>query len=181
MILQSELSPIGRIGKPHGINGEMTLILDDVALDAEIDVGELRCVVIDIDGINVPFFIESSRPKSSGSLLVAIDGIDTDVDAKTLAGKIVHSLREDFDPAAMLETEDGFYAADLIGFQAYEEDTLLGVIDDIEDSTENALFIIARADTEETLYIPIADELIVEIDAENRRLYLDLPDGLLEL
>ena len=181
MILQSQLVQIGKIGKPHGIDGEMTLILDDVAIDAELDVDGLRCVVLDIDGIYVPFFIDSFRPKSSESLLVMIDGVVNENEAKLLSGKKVYALKEDFDPEEYRDPDEGMYAADLIGFDVFSNDVYVGVVDDIEDSTENALFIIAGANDSGTVYVPIADEMIAEIDSENRKLYLDLPDGLLEL
>ncbi|MCH5347115.1 MAG: 16S rRNA processing protein RimM [Muribaculaceae bacterium] len=181
MILLSQLTAIGHVGKPHGINGEINLYLDEDAFDAGLDIGALRCVVMDIDGIFVPFFINAVRPKTATTLLVVIDGIDTEAQAKELTGKTVYALAEEFDPAALRDPEDGLYAADLIGFEARDGETLLGTIDDIDDSTDNALFIISRPGDTKPLYVPIADEFIVEIDSENKIINLELPEGLLDL
>lgn len=57
MIRQEDVYRIGRIGKPHGVGGELTFAFDDDVFD--------RCdaeyLVLDIDGILVPFFMESYR------------------------------------------------------------------------------------------------------------------------
>lgn len=56
----------------------------------------------------------------------------------------------------------------------------MGTITDIEDSTENALFVINRPDGQPA-YIPIADELIDEINPEERYIVMTLPEGILDL
>ncbi|WP_368660092.1 PRC-barrel domain-containing protein, partial [uncultured Muribaculum sp.] len=56
----------------------------------------------------------------------------------------------------------------------------VGTITDIEDSTENALFVINRPDGQPA-YIPIADELIDEINPEERYIVMTLPEGILDL
>ncbi len=77
--------------------------------------------------------------------------------------------------------DDGFYAADLIGYTIVHADGRpVGKITDINDSTENALFIIQSPDGTDK-YIPIADELIDEINPENRYITMTLPEGLLDL
>lgn len=50
MIHRSEILEIGRLLKPHGIKGEIT-----VELFGDIDMRALKCVVVNIDGIFVPF------------------------------------------------------------------------------------------------------------------------------
>ena len=46
MIVESEISAIGRTLKPHGINGEIA-----ATVDAAVDLDGLRCIVLDIDEI----------------------------------------------------------------------------------------------------------------------------------
>ena len=54
MIKQEEVYKIGRIGKPHGINGEVHFLFDDDVFDRV----ESEYLILDIDGILVPFFME---------------------------------------------------------------------------------------------------------------------------
>ena len=71
MILRDELIAIGRYNKPHGVAGEIS-----ATIDVDIDtLKELSCLVSDIDGIFVPFFVNSCRPKSQETVLLTIDGM----------------------------------------------------------------------------------------------------------
>ena len=52
MITSDQLTEIGRLGKPHGINGEI-----NAYLDVDVDTDVMHRIVLLIDGIYVPFFI----------------------------------------------------------------------------------------------------------------------------
>lgn len=175
MIGQSEIMPIGLLLKPHGIKGEITM-----QVDADIDLRELRCIVLDIDGIYVPYFIDSVRPRSSESVLVTISDIDTEEKAQELCGKEVYALRADV-PNADGDDDGGFFLADLVGYNI--ETTGNGCIGEIiayDDSTENVL-IVVRSLAGKTIYIPIADEFIDGIDPDKKVVMMDLPEGLIDL
>ncbi len=60
MITLDRLTPIGRLGKPHGINGEI-----NAYLDVDIDIDSLKRIILMIDGIYVPFFIARSEEHTS--------------------------------------------------------------------------------------------------------------------
>ena len=53
MIREQEVYRIGKIGKPHGINGELTFYFEDDVFDRV----ETEYLVLDIEGILVPFFM----------------------------------------------------------------------------------------------------------------------------
>ena len=173
MIKASELTAIGAIIKPHGVKGEMVINLRDDRIDIE----RTECIVMDIDGIYVPFFIENVRQKGRESYIIAIEGITSDTAAAEFNGKTVYALREHI--AEMTdESDDGFYASDLIGFKAVKPDgTAIGVIDGIEDSTINVLAII-HGDNDRTVYLPLADEFITDIDPDRQIITFDAPDGI---
>lgn len=171
MISDNEIIEIGRLVKPHGINGEIVSVTD-------LNPASLKCIVIKIDGINVPFFLDAIRPKGNESFLLTIDGIDSENDAASLCGKNVYALKHDIIEDE--SDEDGFYANDLIGFVIMENGCLIGEVVDIEDSTENALFITKRANGD-IVYIPIADEFITEISVDTKTIEMNLPTGILEL
>ena len=56
----------------------------------------------------------------------------------------------------------------------------IGEIVDIDDNTDNWLFIVERKNGEEVL-IPAHEEFIAEIKQEEKIMVMDLPIGLLEL
>ncbi|MCM1504832.1 MAG: ribosome maturation factor RimM [Muribaculum sp.] len=180
MITESELIEIGKIGKPHGINGELNLYLSE-----EIDIERLTRIVLEIEGIFVPFFIDNVRTKRIDTLIVHVEGVDDERHAAELTHHIVYSLKGDDVVVATEEEDDeesdGFYASDLIGYTILSETgTLIGRIIDVDLSTENALFVVERTDMT-NVYIPIADEMIDNIDAESQILFMSLPEGLLDL
>ena len=67
MITNNELLEIGKFQKTHGLQGELNVVLDQV-VEGDFLEGE-NPVIIDIDGINVPFYPESVRTKGADSYL----------------------------------------------------------------------------------------------------------------
>lgn len=176
MITENQITEIGRFNQPHGIKGEINAVISD---GAEFD--DLSCIILDIDGIFVPFFISGVRQRGSHSFLIMIDGIDNEQKAASIANKPIYALSDEIRLTDDDFDEDGFYAEDFIGFEISTTDgELNGTIADIDDSTENVLFIV-NADNGKTHLIPVADELITDIDIDNRHITVDLPSGLLEL
>lgn len=175
MITAEQITEIGRFNQPHGIKGELNAVISDRA-----DLDGLSCVILDIDGIFVPFFLSGIRRRGANSYLLSIDGIDNEQKASSIANKPIYALSEEISSSGNTD-EEGFYADDLIGFTISDEDgTLNGTIEDIDDSTENVLFIVT-ADNGKTHLIPVADEIVTDIDCDNRHVTVNLPAGLLEI
>lgn len=179
VILRENLIEIGMFNKPHGINGEV-----NVTISRDVDMGALRCIIVDMEGIFVPFFLSSVRQRGVGSMLVFIDGVDSERQVAEFSGKTIYALNEDFSQAGGVEDEDdddGMYAEDFIGYEVIDRNSgLRGRITDIDDSTENVLFIV-DADNSRKVYIPVAEDFIEEIDVDSKMLTLSLPDGLTEI
>ncbi|MBO4995517.1 MAG: 16S rRNA processing protein RimM [Muribaculaceae bacterium] len=175
MITIESVSQIGRFNKPHGIKGEIS-----ATFDIDFDISSLRCIIMDVDGILVPFFISGIRPKSADTLLITIDGVSDETMAQDFSNKPIYALKSDLNVNE--SDEDGFYASDFIGFDVIDGDsgTKLGTIADIEDSTQNMLFILDTPNND-TLYIPIVDEFITDIDINDKKITMTLPEGMSDL
>lgn len=172
MIKLSEIAEVGRFNKPHGIKGEIS-----VSIEEDIDLNDVKCIIIQIDGIFVPFFLNSIRPKTADTFLVTIDGIDSEEKAQELTNRSFYILRSDLPEYE----EDGFYASDLIGFEIDDINSgNVGVITDINDQTQNILFVVKTSGEKEIL-IPVADEFILSIDQENQVIKTDIPSEILTL
>lgn len=173
MITRGMLTPAGEFNKPHGIKGEIS-----ASFDPRVDVGALKCVVAEVNGLFVPFFIDAIRSRGADAVLLTIDGITDENEAKLLSRKPLYLLNDDAALAADDE-DDGFYAEDLVGFSALDEDgAVIGKIAGVDSTTANVLFVIDRPDGSEAL-VPVADEFIDGIDPESATITLRLPDGLL--
>ncbi len=175
MITDDMITEIGRFGQPHGIKGELNAMLD-------VNPDDVSCLICEINGIYVPFFVSSFRCRGPHSQLLTIDGIGNETEATLLKNHVIYGLNEEVQDNLEdnTESEPGFYAEDLIGYAIADEDrTLSGKIVDIEDSTDNVLFIAETPNGE--VLIPVADEFIAEIDTDNKIITFDLPEGMLNL
>ena len=73
MIKKEEVYRIGIFNKPHGVKGEVSFTFTDDIFD-RVD-GEYLLLMM--DGILVPFFLEEYRFKSDNVALVKLEDIDT--------------------------------------------------------------------------------------------------------
>lgn len=172
MITEDEISSIGSFLKPHGIKGEIAAELD---INCE-EVAELTCIVCDMDGIYVPFFINNARTKGRDTVLLSIDGIKDEKEAGAFTGKTIYALSQEVESE---DFSDGMFVTDLAGFTIIDDrNETIGVIDYIDDSTANILFVVTDKDGE-TVYIPAAEEFITALDPNNKTITMRLPEGIL--
>lgn len=176
MITRDELIAIGRYNKPHGVAGEISATID---VDMDTLQG-LSCLVTDIDGIFVPFFVNACRPKSQETVLLTIDGIDNEKEVSRLVNHDIYALKRDYRQESLDSDADGFPLDYFIGFELHDSDgERVGEITDVDEQTENAIFIVDSEGAE--LMVPATDELIVEFDLDKKVMVMDLPQGLLNL
>ena len=68
-----------------------------------------------------------------------------------------------------------------IGFSIFtEEEQFIGEVVDIDDTTENVLFLLHDKNKNE-LIIPASDDFVVDIDEQRKKIIMSLPEGLLLL
>ena len=169
MIRKEEVYKIGRLGKTHGVKGEISFLFDDDVFD-RVDADYL---VIDIEGILVPFFMEEYRFKSDSNALMKFEGINTQERARELTGCDVYFPRELTD-----DDEENLSWTSLVGFSLIDADSGkdVGRIASIDDSTMNILF-----ELEDGTLIPASEDLITNIDTQRQQIEINLPEGILEL
>lgn len=169
MIKQEEVYRIGRLGKTHGVKGEVSLQFDDDIFD-RVDADYL---VLELDGILVPFFIEEYRFRSDTVALIKFEDVDTQQRANELTGCDVYF------PRALAANDEGEVSLSLlVGFDLVEANggTTIGRIAAIDDTTANLLF-----ELEDGRLVPANDDLIRDIDTKRKTIKMEIPEGLLEL
>ncbi|MBO6186924.1 MAG: 16S rRNA processing protein RimM [Prevotella sp.] len=169
MIKTEDVYKIGRLGKAHGVRGEVSLQFDDDVFD-RVDADYL---VLEVNGILVPFFMEEYRFRSDTLCLVKFCNVDTQQRASELTGCDVY-----FPRALADATDDAPSLSSLVGFDLAEASTgtKIGTVADIDDSTANILFVL-----EDGTLIPANDELIESIDTKARLITMNIPTGLLDI
>ena len=181
MITRDQLIEVGHFNKAHGVNGEINAAM---LIDVDL-VPQLSCLVCDMDGIFVPFFVEGFRHKGVASLLLSIDGFNSERDVAALVGKDIFALKRDYDELVQDNAGDDGYCDELpldyfIGFTMTDHDLRVGEIVDVDDATDNVLFVV-RGDDGSTLTVPAVDDLIASVDLESQVIDMDLPEGLLTI
>ncbi|MDD3320159.1 MAG: ribosome maturation factor RimM [Paludibacter sp.] len=172
MILKTEVFPIGQITKPHGVNGEMSFSFTSDVFDRE----DVPYFIFELEGILVPFFLEEYRFKGNTTGLIKLDGITTDEEARNFAGLTIYLPKKFLEKVEDAEIELDYFA----GFNLVDVNKgLLGKIAEVDQTTENVLFVIPTKNDE--LLIPAGEEYITEIDHDKKIIYVDLPEGLLDL
>ena len=169
MIKQEEVYKIGRLGKSHGVRGEISFLFDDDVFD-RVDADYL---ILDIDGILVPFFIEEYRFRSDATALMKFEGIASQERARELTGCDVYFPRN-----LAVGDDDSISWSAIVGFDIIDASTnkSIGRIASIDDSTLNILFCL-----EDGHLIPASEDLITQIDQQTRTITMHLPAGLLDL
>ena len=174
MINREEVIRIGQFNKPHGINGELSFTFTDDCFDES----ECPFLIVELDGILVPFVLESYRFKSDSTVFVHLSGVDSEEKAKRFTNVPVYFPKN---AIRTKRSDAGDYTWDYFtGYTLIDELTgLVGTITGVDDSTQNTLFLVDRVGDE--LFIPAVAEIITGVDHVAKTITLHLPDGLLTL
>ncbi|WP_298754390.1 ribosome maturation factor RimM [uncultured Psychroserpens sp.] len=164
---------LGKIVKKYSFKGELLVKLDT---DEPNLYEHMDSVFVDLRNNLVPFFIESSQLHKSELLRIKFEDVDTEEDADALIKSDLYL------PLEFLPKLDGdkFYFHEIIGFKVEDKSFgHVGIIKSINDSTAQSLFEIDRNGIE--ILIPMNDEFITKVDKSNKTIYVETPEGLIDL
>ncbi len=173
MIQEEDVYKIGYISRTHGLQGEVNFhFTDDV-----FDITDSPYLLVRIDGIIVPFFIESYRFRSDNVALVKFDGYDNVEKSQRFIGCDVLFERSIAEESISTGLSLDFF----IGYRVVSMPKLdIGTITAVDTQTDNYLFLVENEDGVE-YYIPAQESFIANTNHENKILYMKLPDGILDL
>lgn len=164
---------IGRIAKVHGLRGEVNMVLD---VDYPEDYEGLEHLFIEQKGRLVPFFLEHFVIQPGGRALAKFEELDTIEQVESLVGA------EAYLPLTELPQleNDQYYFHELIGFEVEDENLgLIGPIQIIYDLETQDLLGVTHQGKE--VLIPIQDGIITKVDKAAKKVYCQLPEGLLDI
>ncbi len=166
MITRTEVIEIGTLGRPHGKQGEIQCQMANDYWDE----AEAEFLLLDIDGILVPFRAEDWRGKGTDVLIFRLRGVDSEEKAARLTGKTAYMLRRDI--AEDIATELTWQ--DLVGYRVEDETGLpVGKVAAVDESTLNTLL-----ELEDGRLLPVHEDLIHALDTDARRLRIVVPNGI---
>jgi 16S rRNA processing protein RimM len=170
---------VARVGKPHGLRGEVTVELRTDDPDRRLAPGTVVAVHPEPHG---PLTVRSARIHQ-GVYLVGFEGVQDRTGAERLRGlQLLAAVAEPQGPSG----------EDLSDAEEYYEDELLGLVVELPSGapvgTVSALHTrpvqdlleVRRAD-DHTVLVPFVSALVPVVDLAGGRVVIDPPAGLLEL
>jgi len=164
---------LGKITKTHGLKGEVIVYLD---VDYPEEYEDMDSVFLDVKGQLVPYFFENLQMKGKKSI-AKFETVDTFEQAQ----KIVNlDMYLPLDTLPDLD-EGQFFYHEVIGYDVWDESSQqsLGPILSIYEAVQQDL-ISVKVKGKEVL-IPISDTIVLRAEAENKKMIVRLPDGLLDV
>ncbi len=161
---------VARIGKAHGLKGEVTVQVHTDTPDERFVVG----ATFDTDpGDAGPLTLRSVR-HHRGILLLAFDETPDRTAAEGLRGTRLLAAEDRDD-------EDAWYEQDLVGLTVVDPaGTTLGTVSGLESRPHQDLLLLRLADGREGA-IPFVRQLVPEVDVAAGRVVADPPPGLFDL
>lgn len=163
---------VARIGKPHGIRGEVTVQVLTDAPEERFVKGE----VLHVTGGPVSTLTVKNARWNKAILLLSFVEINDRNAAETLRGSRLE-IEADAEPD---DDSDEWYEHDLLDLKVMLDGKQVGVVTGLRTNPAQDLLVFEDTDGEE-VYLPFVDEFVPEIDTEAGTLTITPPAGLLEL
>lgn len=168
----SQYFKIGKFAASYGLAGELVLKHSLGNLSTLKGAGALFIE----EGADkfMPYFIEHATTKSDSKIYVKLEGIDTKERARLLTPKEVWMTQEDFGKFAASTAPISMLGYDLIDGQ-----TNLGEIIEVIEQSHQILCAILYKGKE--ALIPVHEYNLLKMDPKNKKVYVEVPDGLLNI
>lgn len=167
---------VGRIGKAHGIRGEVNVGIRTDEPEERFAVG---AVLRTDPAERGPLTVRSQRFVSGQKLVLGFDEVPDRTVAETLQGTM---LVIGTDELPELDDDDDFYDHELIGMQAQTEDgELIGEVVDVVHGPGGDTLAIKASGRGREILVPFVRDIVPTVDRSTRTMTLTPPEGLLEL
>ena len=163
---------IGKIAATHGLSGEVVL---QHALGKKTDLKGLQTIFIEEKKDSfLPYFVESTSIKNAVEVYIKLEGFNTKESARRLSQKEVWLLKADFDKYAAKSSP-----ISLLGYIMINAGEEIGEVIEVIEQPLQVLCKITYEGNE--ALIPIHEQSLEKVDKKKKQVYVNLPDGLLEL
>ena len=159
---------IGHISNTHGLKGEMKV---RPFTEDKKRYEELKKILINIKDEFKEYEIENVRYQKD-VVLLKLKGVDDIETAEKLKNHYISIQRED---AKALE-DDEHFIADLIGCEVFENEELIGTLDDIFSAGASDVYVVKRKGKKDLL-LPALKSVIKKIDVVSKRIDVEIPRG----
>ena len=168
-----DLLEVGKIVNTHGLRGEVKIVpwtdFPDVFEDMEYVIIKKRSgdMTLNIKGIKY----------QKNNIIVKFKELDRIEDAEPLKNSVLYVPRE-----MLGELPEGvYYIADLIGLEVFDEEGhKIGEIADVFNTGANDIYDVKR-EGHKNLLLPVIDDVVLNVDIENKKVVVRIMEGLDEI
>lgn len=165
---------LGKILRTHGVKGDVVVFID---ADDPMRYRKMKKLMIEINDELVQFNADRvSIKEGEQTAIIHIDGVNDMHAAEQLLKKNLYQ------PLSMLRKLKGnaFYFHEIMGYKVDDKSLgELGTVSNVHDLPQHP--VIAMMYKEKEVLIPLSIECFIELDRENRKIFVQLPDGLLDV
>lgn len=162
---------IGYIAKTHGLNGEVTIIPENL----DVDMGEVKTIYIEFNNSLVPHFIERFSDRID-KVFIKFEDVNTPEQAQALKGCSLFLSKDHRQKSGRGE----FYDDEVLGFGVEDENLgFLGKIKEVMQSGPNRLLVVDHLPR--AVLIPLNGPFIKSINKAKKKFTVELPDGFLDI
>ncbi len=170
---------IGYTKKTHGIGGELKLVIEERFLE---DFLKNERLFLDVKGAKVPYFVASVRGK--GEMILKLEEVDSRESAFTLQSREVFLREQDLVPEHQrefdMEEEETLEYERVAGFLLVDKTVgEVGVIDEVLDMPQQEMAFLKHKGRD--VLIPLNEQFVTSIDEKAKKVFTDLPEGLLDV
>lgn len=163
---------IGKLAATHGVHGQLIL---EHSLGKKTSLKGLETIFIEeTKDTFLPYFIDSTKIKNEKETLISIEGISSKEAAHFLIKKEVWLDENDFKKFAASAAP-----ISLLGFMVVNDGVELAEVIEVIEQPHQVLCKIMLENKE--ALIPVHEDSLEKIDKTNRKLFVNLPDGLLDI
>lgn len=164
---------IGKLAAAYGTDGEFVL---RHSLGKKTALKDITAVFIEERKDSfMPYFIQKAKAKDAENTYLKLEGIDSREATRVLLQKGVYLEEADFKGLASAAAP-----LSLLGFRV--EDKEAGPLGEIEEIIEMPLQVLAKVMfKEQEMLLPVNEQTLLKIDKKQQIVYLQLPDGLLDI
>ncbi len=170
---KDELFQLGKIVRTFGSKGEVVIQVDAELLSR---IKKMESVYLKLNENLVPFFIELLQLRPKGQAMVKFLDVDSTEEASLLAGCDI------FIPIALLPKQKGthLFSVEIEGYTVIDANRgETGTVTSVLEMPQQSLLAIDFNGRE--ILIPIVDEIIKKIDRKTKTVFIEAPEGLIDL
>lgn len=167
-----EYFKIGKFAATHGVAGDIIL---EHSLGKKSSFKGLKAFFAEMQGGNLmPYFIEKVSARNESESLVRLEGIGSKESAKKLITRSVWLKEEDFKKFAAKSAP-----ISLLGYTLYDDETEVGIVNEVIEQPHQVICSVLHKGKE--AMIPVHPENLIKTDHKAKKVWVVLPEGLLEL